>query len=136
MDANTIQVRKADGSTENIQTKNTIIATGSEPSSLPNVLIDSKRIITSTEALSLPSIPETMLVIGGGIIGLEMACVYAALGTNVSVVELADSLMPGTDPDLLRPFMKIIKKRINCCRVCTISGAPKHTSHRLSRIQH
>ena len=63
--------------------------------------------------------PEKMLVVGGGIIGLEMACVYSALGSEVSVVELTDALMPGTDPDLLRPFNKIVKKRYDKIMVST-----------------
>ncbi|HNP36142.1 MAG TPA: dihydrolipoyl dehydrogenase [Woeseiaceae bacterium] len=87
-----------------------IIAAGSEPAMLPGLPND-PRIIDSTGALALESIPGTLLVVGGGIIGLEMACVYAALGSEVSVVELTNSLMPGTDPDLLRPFLKIVKPR-------------------------
>ena len=87
-----------------------IIAAGSEPAMLPG-LPDDPRIVDSTGALELDPIPEKMLVVGGGIIGLEMACVYSALGTAVSVVELTDSLMPGTDPDLVRPFQKFIKAR-------------------------
>ena len=110
VDTNTIQVHKADGSTENIQTKNTIIATGSEPSSLPNVPIDGKRIITSTEALSLPSVPETMIVIGGGIIGLEMGSVYARMGTKVAVIEFMDRLIPTMDLSLGKEMQRILRK--------------------------
>ena len=87
-----------------------IIAAGSEPAMLPG-LPDDPRIVDSTGALELAPLPQRLLVVGGGIIGLEMACVYSALGVDVSVVELTDSLMPGTDPDLLRPFLKIIKQR-------------------------
>ena len=103
---------------ETIDFEYCIIAAGSKPAMLPG-LPDDPRIVDSTGALELTPIPKKMLVVGGGIIGLEMACVYAALGTNVSVVELADSLMPGTDPDLLRPFMKIIKKRYESIMVST-----------------
>lgn len=103
---------------ETIDFKYCIIAAGSKPVMLPG-LPDDPRIVDSTGALELTPVPKKMLVVGGGIIGLEMACVYAALGTDVSVVELADSLMPGTDPDLLRPFMKIIKKRYNAIMVST-----------------
>ncbi len=103
---------------ESIDFKYCIIAAGSEPFMLPG-LPDDPRIIDSTGALELTSIPKKMLVVGGGIIGLEMACVYSALGTEVSVVELTDSLMPGTDPDLLRPFMKIIKNRYEAIMVST-----------------
>ena len=87
-----------------------VIAAGSEPVRLPG-FPDDPRIIDSTGALELKSIPKTMLVVGGGIIGLEMATVYDALGSKVSVVELTDSLMPGTDPDLVRPLQKRIAKR-------------------------
>lgn len=90
--------------------KQCIIATGSEPVSLPFLPRD-PRIIDSTGALALTDIPQRMLVIGGGIIGLEMACVYAALGTRVSVVELTAQLMPGADLDLVRPLEKIIRKK-------------------------
>ena len=103
---------------ETIDFEHCIIAAGSEPMMLPG-LPDDPRIVDSTGALELTPIPKKMLVVGGGIIGLEMACVYSALGTDVSVVELTDSLMPGTDPDLLRPFMKIIKKRYEAIMVST-----------------
>ncbi len=87
-----------------------IIAAGSEPAMLPG-LPDDPRIVDSTGALELDPVPDNMLVVGGGIIGLEMACVYSALGSRVSVVELTDQLMPGTDKDLVRPFRKIVDKR-------------------------
>ncbi len=103
---------------ETIDFEHCIIAAGSEPMMLPG-LPDDPRIVDSTGALELTPIPRKMLVVGGGIIGLEMACVYSALGTDVSVVELTDTLMPGTDPDLLRPFMKIVKKRYDAIMVST-----------------
>ncbi len=87
-----------------------IIAAGSQSARIPG-LPDDPRIVNSSGALELDPLPKRLLVVGGGIIGLEMACVYSALGVEVSVVELMDSLMPGTDPDLVRPFQKIIKKR-------------------------
>jgi dihydrolipoamide dehydrogenase len=95
---------------EVIEFEKCIIAAGSQPVMLPG-LPDDPRIIDSTGALELGPLPERLLVVGGGIIGLEMACVYSALGVAVSVVELTDSLMPGTDKDLLRPFLKIVKPR-------------------------
>ena len=95
---------------EVIEFEKCIIAAGSQAVMLPG-LPDDPRIIDSTGALELDPLPERLLVVGGGIIGLEMACVYSALGVAVSVVELTDSLMPGTDKDLLRPFLKIVKPR-------------------------
>jgi dihydrolipoamide dehydrogenase len=95
---------------ETIDFEYCIIAAGSEPIMLPG-LPDDPRIVDSTGALELAPLPQTLLVVGGGIIGLEMACVYAALGTEVSVVELLDQLMPGTDTDLLRPFTKVVRDR-------------------------
>src|SRR5690606_24273684 len=82
-----------------------IIAAGSESARLPDTP-DDPRIVDSTGALELDPLPKRLLVVGGGIIGLEMACVYNALGSKVSVVELTDTLMPGTDPDLVRSFRK------------------------------
>jgi dihydrolipoamide dehydrogenase len=95
---------------ETIEFEKCIIAVGSQPVMLPG-LPDDPRIIDSTGALELDPLPNRLLVVGGGIIGLEMACVYSALGVEVSVVELTDSLMPGTDKDLLRPFLKIVEPR-------------------------
>ncbi len=95
---------------ETIDFKHCIIAAGSESAMIPG-LPDDERIVDSTGALELDPLPKRMLVVGGGIIGLEMACVYSALGTRISVVELTKTLMPGTDQDLLRPFRKIIDKR-------------------------
>ena len=95
---------------ERIRFEQCIIAAGSEPIRLPFVP-DDPRVIDSTGALELPPRPGRLLVIGGGIIGLEMACVYDALGAKVSVVELTPQLMPGTDPDLVRPLEKRIKAR-------------------------
>ncbi|NKB76765.1 MAG: dihydrolipoyl dehydrogenase [Gammaproteobacteria bacterium] len=86
-----------------------IIAAGSEPVEIPSFPHDDPRVLDSTGALELTSIPDTLLVIGGGIIGLEMATVYNALGTKVTIVEMMDSLMAGADPDLVRPLLKRIK---------------------------
>ena len=103
---------------ETIAFEQCIIAAGSESIMLPG-LPDDPRIIDSTGALELDPLPKRMLVVGGGIIGLEMACVYSALGTEVSVVELMDSLMPGTDKDLLRPFLKVVKPRYEAIMTST-----------------
>lgn len=98
------------GATERIRFEQCIIAAGSEAVRLPN-LPDDPRLIDSTGALELPEFAGPLLVIGGGIIGLEMACVYDAIGTRVSVVELTAQLMPGCDPDLVRPLEKRIRAR-------------------------
>jgi dihydrolipoamide dehydrogenase len=103
---------------ETIAFEHCIIAAGSVPFMLPGLPKD-PRIVDSTGALEVHPLPKRLLVVGGGIIGLEMACVYAALGVEVSVVELMDSLMPGTDKDLLRPFMKIVRERYRQILVST-----------------
>ncbi len=100
-DPNRIEVALAQGGTTTVRFDKAIIAAGSEAVSLP-FLPDDPRIVNSTGALALPSIPKRMLVIGGGIIGLEMATVYAALGSRIDVVEMLDGLMPGADRDLVR----------------------------------
>ena len=104
-----LEVAAANGS-RRIEFKQCIIAVGSESARLPG-LPDDPRVIDSTGALELPPDCKRLLVVGGGIIGLEMACVYDALGAKVSVVELSDGLMPGTDRDLVRPLQKRIEKR-------------------------
>ena len=95
---------------ETIETDKVIIATGSKPSSLPFIEIDKKRIITSTEALNLSTIPKHLVIIGGGVIGLELGSVYARLGAKVSVVEYMDSLIPTMDKMLGRELKKVLKK--------------------------
>src|SRR3984885_1379655 len=105
----TIEVQGA-GDRRRIDFKQCVIGVGSESARLPG-LPDDPRVIDSTGALELPPDCKRLLVIGGGIIGLEMACVYDGLGVRVSVVELSDGLMPGTDRDLLRPLQKRIEKR-------------------------
>ncbi len=100
----------ADGDTKLVSFKQCIIAAGSESIRLPG-LPDDPRIVDSTGALELAPLPKKLLVVGGGIIGLEMACVYDALGVAVSVVELTSDLMPGTDPDLVRPLKKRLAAR-------------------------
>lgn len=108
--ANTIEVDGADGKRV-IRFENAIIAAGSRVARLPFIPWDDPRVIDSTGALELREIPKRMLVIGGGIIGLEMASVYQALGSKITVVELTPGLMPGADRDLVRPFEKIVKER-------------------------
>jgi dihydrolipoamide dehydrogenase len=107
---NTLDVQTDDG-TQMVSFENAIIAAGSESAKLPFIPHDDPRVITSTGALEITQIPERMLVVGGGIIGLEMAAVYHQLGSRVTVVELLDQLIPGTDADLIAPLQKMITKQ-------------------------
>ena len=109
-DKNMIIVTAADGAKTEITTKNTIIATGSKPTALPFLPIDKKRIITSTEALNLTEVPKHFIVIGGGVIGLELGSVYARLGAKVSVIEFTDSLIPTMDRALGKELQKSLAK--------------------------
>jgi dihydrolipoamide dehydrogenase len=92
-------------------TKNIVVATGSEPSSLPGVTVDEEVIVTSTGALVLQTIPKRLIVIGAGVIGLEMGSVYARLGTEVTVVEYLDHITPGMDSDVSKTFQRILSKQ-------------------------
>ncbi len=94
-----------------IEAKNTIIATGSKPATLPFITLDKERVITSTEALKLKEIPEHMIIIGGGVIGLELGQVYRRLGAEVSVIEFMDRIIPGMDAALSKELMKVMKKQ-------------------------
>ncbi len=109
-DAKTISIAQADGKTETVSAKNTIIATGSKPASLPFITIDKKRVITSTEALKMQEIPKHLIVIGGGVIGLELGSVYGRLGSKVSVVEFMDSIIPTMDRTMGKELQKSLKK--------------------------
>ncbi|WP_373073625.1 dihydrolipoyl dehydrogenase [Zeaxanthinibacter enoshimensis] len=110
-DATHISIAKDDGKTEEIEAKNIIVATGSKPSSLPFITIDKERVITSTEALKLKEIPKHMIIIGGGVIGLELGQVYKRLGAEVTVVEFMDRIIPGMDAALSKELMKVMKKQ-------------------------
>jgi dihydrolipoamide dehydrogenase len=110
VDKNTIKITAADGSVKEIKTNRTIIATGSKPVSLPTVPIDKKRIITSTEALEMTEVPNHMIVIGGGVIGLELGSVYARLGAKVTVVEFMDGLIASMDKSLGKELQKSLAK--------------------------
>lgn len=109
VNANTIKIQSTDKS-EEISAKYSIIATGSKPSSLPGIGIDKKRIITSTEALELNEVPKNLIIIGGGVIGLELGSVYARLGAKVSVIEYTDSIIPTMDRALGKELQKVLKK--------------------------
>lgn len=112
VDKNTIKVTKNDGSSTELKAKNVIIATGSKPTALPFLPIDKKRIITSTEALNLQEIPKHLIVIGGGVIGLELGSVYARLGAKVSVVEFEKSIIGTMDGGLGKELQRVLKKNL------------------------
>lgn len=111
IDAKTISILKEDGTSESITGEKIIIATGSKPSLLKGVTIDKKRIITSTEALKLEETPAHLLIIGGGVIGLELGSVYARLGSKVSVIEYTDGIIPTMDRSLGKELQKILQKQ-------------------------
>jgi dihydrolipoamide dehydrogenase len=124
-DATHVKVTKADGSSEVVEAKNIIIATGSKPSSLPFIKLDKERIITSTEALKLPEVPKHLVIIGGGVIGIELGQVYLRLGAEVSVVEFMDRIIPGMDAALSKELTKVLKKQ----------GMKFYTSHKVQSVE-
>lgn len=107
------------GDVDEVSFRHAIIATGSRPSTVPGLDLDSERLMDSTGALELVDIPKTLLVVGGGYIGLELGTVYAALGTKVTVVELLDGLLPGADRDLVRPLAKRVKETFEAVHLKT-----------------
>ena len=109
--AGKVVVKAEDGSETTLETKNIVIATGSEPTPLPGVTIDNKRIIDSTGALSLPEVPKRLIVVGAGVIGLELGSVWKRLGAEVTVVEYLDRILPGTDTEVANAFQKILTKQ-------------------------
>jgi dihydrolipoamide dehydrogenase len=123
--ATSVKVTKADGSSENIESKNIIIATGSKPSNLPFIKLDKDRIITSTEALKLKEVPKHLVIIGGGVIGIELGQVYLRLGAQVSVVEFMDRIIPGMDASLSKELTKVLKKQ----------GMKFYTSHKVQSVE-
>ena len=108
---NTVSVTDKLGKKTNYRTKNIIIATGSHPTSLPKVKIDEKIIVSSTGALSFKKVPKNLIVIGGGYIGLELSSVWSRLGSNVTVIEFLDHIIPGMDQDISLEFLKILQKQ-------------------------
>jgi len=108
--SNTLRITKADGTGESLRFDRILLATGSRPAVIPALKIDSPRMMDSTGALDLKDIPKTLLVVGGGYIGLELGSVYAALGTKVTVVEMLSGLLPGADRDLVLPLHKRLEK--------------------------
>ena len=125
VDKTHVKISKNDGSDETIEGKNIIIATGSKPANLSFITLDKERIITSTEALKLPEIPKHLLVIGGGVIGLELGSVYKRLGAEVSVIEYMNSIVPGMDADISKELQKVLKKQ----------GLKFFTNHGVSSVE-
>lgn len=121
---NKIAIKKADGSIEEIETQRVIIATGSKPITPASMNYDKKRIITSTEALNIQDVPKSLVVIGGGVIGLELGSVYARLGTQVSVIEFMDRIIAGMDSDCSKELERSLKKL----------GIKFYTSHAVSSV--
>lgn len=109
--AGKVEVKGADGKTEVLETKNIVIATGSDVAQLKGVAIDEKRVVSSTGALTLDKVPEKMLVIGAGVIGLELGSVWRRLGAQVTVVEFLDRILPGMDGEIAKSFQRILEKQ-------------------------
>ncbi len=125
VDKNTVAIKDTEGNSTNITAKNIVIATGSKPNFFPGMEPDKDRIITSTEALKMKEIPGKMIVIGGGVIGLELGSVYARLGSQVEVVEFAPNILPTMDLALGKELTKILKKE----------GFKFHMEHRVQKVE-
>ncbi len=108
---NKIRIKNSKGEITEIEAEKTIIATGSKPTGLPFITVDKKRIITSTEALSLNEIPKHLIIIGGGIIGVELGSVYARLGSKVTVIEFLDRIVPSMDEDISKELLRVLRKQ-------------------------
>jgi dihydrolipoamide dehydrogenase len=126
--SNTLKIAKSGGGEEKISFDRIIIATGSRPAVIPSLKLDSPRMMDSTGALDLPEIPKTLLVIGGGYIGLELGSVYATLGTRVTCVEMLSGLLPGADRDLVLPLHKKLEKLFESIQVNTTVASLKEES--------
>jgi dihydrolipoamide dehydrogenase len=124
-DKTTVLVTDSDKKTTELNAKNIIIATGSKPNYFPGMEPDKKRIITSTEALNLPSIPKKMLVIGAGVIGLELGSVYSRLGTQIEVIEFNKTILPTMDASIGKEMTKILKKE----------GFKFHMEHKVQKVE-
>src|SRR5690606_11261221 len=110
VDKTTVKITSDKGDTRTITTKNTIIATGSKPNYFPGMEPDKDRIITSTEMLNLEKVAKELIIIGAGVIGLELGSVHARLGANVTVIEFMDSILPGMDGTVTKELTKVLKK--------------------------
>lgn len=117
--ASTLRIEGTDGKTQSLQFERAILATGSRPARVGALWIDSPRMMDSTSALDVPDIPKSLLVIGGGYIGLELGSVYAALGTKITVVEMTDGLLPGADRDLVQILHKRLEDKFESIQLST-----------------
>ena len=126
LDKNTIEVTKSDGSKEKISAKNFIIATGSEVTKLPGVDIDEKVIVSSTGALDLEKVPQKMIIIGAGVIGLELGSVWGRFGAEIEVIEFLDKITPSMDAEISRNFQRILEKQCFKFRLSTKVVAVKN----------
>ncbi len=111
LSSNKLTVEKVEGGNEKVTFEKAILATGSIPTKIPGLSIDSEKVMDSTDALELKDIPKRLLVVGGGVIGMELGSVYASLGSKVTVVEVLPSLLPGADKDLVNTFQKSIEPK-------------------------
>src|SRR6185312_10232713 len=109
--AGKVEVKGADGKTQTLETKNIVIATGSDVTRLKGIEIDEKRIVSSTGALSLDKVPEKLLIVGAGVIGLELGSVWRRLGAQVTVVEFLDRILPGMDGEVAKQFQRLLEKQ-------------------------
>lgn len=124
-DTTHITIKKKDGTSEQVEAKNIIIATGSKPARLPFIKFDKERVITSTELLNMKEVPRKLLIIGGGVIGLELGQVCRRLGAEVSVIEFMDRIIPAMDGALGKELMKVLKKQ----------GIAFHLSHKVHAVE-
>ena len=106
-----VEVKSADGKTQTLDTGNIVIATGSDVARLPGIEIDEKRVVSSTGALELPSVPKKLLIVGAGIIGLELGSVWRRLGAEVTIVEFLDHILPGLDREIANQFHRMLQKQ-------------------------
>ncbi len=126
LSAGKVEVAQDGGGTEVLETKNIVIATGSDVAQLPGIEIDEKQIVSSTGALELTSVPDRMLVVGAGVIGLELGSVWRRLGSEVTVVEFLDRILPGMDGDVAKTFQRTLKKQHMTFKLSTkVTGVEK-----------
>jgi dihydrolipoamide dehydrogenase len=120
-----VEVAAADGSSQKVEAKNIVIATGSDVVQLPGITIDEKSIVSSTGALSLERVPKKLLIIGAGVIGLELGSVWGRLGAEVTVVEFLDRILPGTDAEVAKQFQRMLEKQ----------GFHFHLGHKVTKVE-